>query len=155
MARHAPPLSGNSMPGERKPGDKSPGDSKPGPGPTAPQVTTYSVHHRYRQLTRILRHLRDQLHRQQPHLAMPTSRMIDQLVSNCPLGALQGDDWSQAVADALQFLQRQLHPLHFDPALFYCADCDAPLFPNEELFDPYDAWLFVNALLESQIPFDH
>ena len=118
---------------------------------TFPQVSTYSAHHRYRQLTRILRHLRDELQQQHTPLALPTSNMIDQLVANCPLGALRCDNWSVAVTQSLQFLEQQLDPLNFDPGLFYRADRDAPLFPNEELFDPYDAWLFVRALLELQV----
>lgn len=113
-----------------------------------PGVITYSANHRYKQLTRIFRHLRDELHELEPRLAKPTSSMIEHLVFNCPLSLLQSENWQQVIEDALHYLLKQLHPAYFQEDLFIRIDSDQALFPNEELFDPQDAYLFAKALLE-------
>lgn len=115
-----------------------------------PGVVTYSANHSYKQLARIFRHLRDDLHEQQPRLAKPTSAMIEHLVFNCPLSLLQGDDWQNIIQDVLHYLTRQLHPAFYQDDLFIRSDSNRPLFPNEELFDPHDAYVFAKALLEQQ-----
>lgn len=113
-----------------------------------PGVITYSANHSYKQLARIFRHLRDELHEQNPRLAKPTSSMIEHLVFNCPLALLQNEDWQQVIEDVLRYLMKQLHPAYYRDELFIRVDSNQALFPNEELFDPQDAYLFSKALLE-------
>lgn len=115
-----------------------------------PAVSTYSANHKYKQLARILLHLRNDLHLDQPQLAMPTSAMIEHLVFNCPLSLLEGDDWQQIIIHTLDYLIRQLGPSGSTDDLFLRSDCDQPLFPNEELFDSQDAYLFARTLLRQQ-----
>ncbi|WP_439135571.1 hypothetical protein [Pseudomaricurvus sp.] len=115
-----------------------------------PAVNTYSANNKYKQLARILLHLRNDLHLEQPHLAMPTSAMIEHLVFNCPLSLLEGDDWQEIIIQSLEYLIDQLSPYSFSDELFLRCDCNQPLFPNEELFDPQDAFLFARTLLRQQ-----
>ncbi len=114
------------------------------------EIVTYSANHRYKQLARIFRHLRDELHDSQPRLAKPTSVMIEHLVFNCPLALLQGDDWQFIIEDVLHYLLKHLHPNYFQDDIFIRADSNSALFPNEELFDPQDAFVFAKALLDQQ-----
>ncbi len=115
-----------------------------------PGAQTYSVNHKYKQLVRILRHLRDDLHKIQPQLAMPTVAMLEHMVFNCPLPMLQGDNWQQIIDRSLHYLIDHLDPVTGDDEVFLRSDVDEPLFPNEELFDAQDAYLFARALLEQQ-----
>lgn len=115
-----------------------------------PAVSTYSANHKYKQLSRILLHLRNDLHLEQPHLAMPTSAMIEHLVFNCPLSLLEGDDWQQIIIHTLDYLIDQLGPGGNADDLFLRSDCNQLLFPNEELFDSQDAYLFARTLLRQQ-----
>ncbi|GAB3094871.1 hypothetical protein GCM10027217_08350 [Pseudomaricurvus hydrocarbonicus] len=115
-----------------------------------PAINTYSANHKYKQLARIVGHLRNDLHLQQPRLAMPTTAMIEHLLFNCPLSLLNGDDWQKIITDVLQYLISQLDPLKYTDDLFLRYDCDQPLFPNEELFDQQDAYLFAQTLLQQQ-----
>ncbi|MAZ87067.1 MAG: hypothetical protein CL693_05445 [Cellvibrionaceae bacterium] len=113
-------------------------------------VVTYSANHRYKQLARIFRHLRDELHEHQPRLAKPTSAMIEHLVFNCPLSLLQGEDWQRIIEDVLHYLLKHLHPSYYQEDIFIRTDSNSALFPNEELFDPQDAFVFAKALLNQQ-----
>jgi len=113
-----------------------------------PDVVTYSANHRYKQLARIFRHLRDELHSLQPRLAQPTSTMIEHLVFNCPLSLLQGQDWQQIIEEVLLYLMKQLDPAIYQEDLFIRVNSNRALFPNEELFDSHDAYLFSKALFE-------
>lgn len=113
-----------------------------------PDVVTYSANHRYKQLARIFRHLRDELHHHQPRLAKPTSAMIEHLVFNCPLSLLQGENWQQIIEDVLLYWITQLDPRVYQDDFFIRTDSNTALFPNEELFDCHDALLFSKALFE-------
>lgn len=115
-----------------------------------PTVVTYCVNHKYKQLARIFRHLRDELHHCNPRLAKPTTTMIEHLVFNCPLPLLNGDDWQEIIQNVLQYMIDHLTPTHFDEELFLRSDGNLPLFPNEELFDQHDAYLFAKAILTHQ-----
>lgn len=125
------------------------------PADLTPVVHDAGTRHKYRQLSRILLHLRNDLHLQQPQLAMPTSNMLEQLVYNCPANLLNSDDWQQSIIRVLEYLLEQLHPRHdLTPGAawqgFLRYDNRQPLFPNDELFDPHDAYLFAQTLLLQQ-----
>ncbi|NIB41970.1 hypothetical protein HBA55_20355 [Pseudomaricurvus alkylphenolicus] len=113
-------------------------------------TTTYSANNRYRQVARIIKHLRDEIHAIQPRLAKPTTAMIDHLVFNCPLHLLQQDDWQKVIIDVLEYMIEHLDPLNYQEDLFTRCDRPQPLFPNEELFDQQDSLIFAQALLLHQ-----
>lgn len=128
------------------------------PAELHPCVLHTGTRHRYRQLSRILLHLRNDLHGQQPQLALPTNSMLEHLVSNCPAYLLDNEDWQQCIIGVMEYLLAQLSPSVDDTAdtaglTFLRYDNLQPLFPNEELFDPQDACRFAQALLNQQRDF--
>ncbi len=102
---------------------------------------------KYKQVARILKHLRDELHDHEPRLAQPTNSMISHLVFNCPPPIFDQGDWQEIITNALQFLQKASDNTSLYTQHFTHQDTDTPLFPNNELFDEHDVYLFCSALL--------
>ncbi|MBR9908899.1 MAG: hypothetical protein GYB33_00950 [Gammaproteobacteria bacterium] len=123
---------------------------KPTPLRAKAGAATYSANLKYSQLCQRLVQLRDQLHKHNPRLAKPTGAMIEHLVFNCPLQLLEDDDWQTVIYRVLCYLEVQMSPANDARHYFIRSDRDAPLFPNEELFDEHDAFLFAKVLLHFQ-----
>jgi len=64
--------------------------------------------YRLKQVSRIIRHLRDQLQHSRPQLLSPSDHDIEMALENCPAILLSGDDWQQIIGDILTHLHRRL-----------------------------------------------
>jgi hypothetical protein len=98
-----------------------------------------------RQIGRMIKHLRDQYHEQNPLHSMPSSWLIDQLVIN---GAkqyiLQKNSWQQRVRLTLEQIIRDTS---YDDCLYINSRNNMPLFPNNELFDAWEVHQAMRALV--------
>ncbi len=113
---------------------------------------------RHKQVARIIKHLRHEVEEHYPHLALPTTWMIDCLIHNCPSGLLQPTihpeqnnegrtDWHGAVTRALAYIAGRTAGSN-DRKIAFVRPDGSPLFPNHELFDQQDAHLFSQTLLK-------
>lgn len=102
---------------------------------------------KYRQVSRLLKHLREELAARHPRLNLPTSWMIDNLVLNCPPVLFSGDNWHIILQKVLSYLSLQTDATHFATCRL-CQSDGSPLFPNDELFDEQDTYCFCSYLLE-------
>ncbi|GAB1261292.1 hypothetical protein [Aurantivibrio plasticivorans] len=101
-----------------------------------------------KQVSRIICHIRDEIHRDYPQVIMPTRKMVEALVHNaCQPESFCDNNWHDLVIDTLDRINRATH-LDFDERSQYTlSDGKTPLFPNSELFDEVDAHRFSQALL--------
>lgn len=102
----------------------------------------------YKQVARILCHLRNELREQTPQLDMPSNWMISCLVYNVWNGIeTRPGDWQGRVVDVLQAIRTQTNVGLERPCHFVQPDGLTPLFPNADAFDEWDAYRFSQALL--------
>ncbi len=114
-----------------------------------------SPSNKYKQVARIICHIRDDIHAKYPQVIMPTRRMIECLVFNAFNDNNTGlskdnEDWHSLVIETLKNLRNLT-----DAGLFevknHCnfteTDGTTPLFPSFELFDEWDAHKFSQTLL--------
>lgn len=101
--------------------------------------------YRLKQVSRIIRHLRDQLQRSRPQLLSPSDGGIEEMLEHCPAILLSGDDWQQVIEDILSHLHKRFKAqatLH-EPRL-HCGRSTQ----LHEVFTATDALVFTTALLE-------
>lgn len=101
--------------------------------------------YRLKQVSRIIRHLRDQLQRSRPQLLTPSDGGIEAMLEDCPAILLSGDDWQQVIEDILTHLNKRFKAqaaLH-QPRL-HCGRSTQ----LHETFTVTDALTFTSALLE-------
>ncbi len=103
---------------------------------------------KYRQVARIILHLRDELHQQMPQMAMPTSWMINCLVFNCPASDFEGDNWQDIVNAVLDRISDDMARDYGGECQYCQTDGTTPLFPNQDLYDETDAYHFCQRLLQ-------
>jgi len=111
-----------------------------------------------RQITKIIRHLRDDLARIHPNETMPTTWMIKCLVASMPKPEFNTLDINQfAVGDEqldknltgiLQKLYERTESAEDIRNGFFELDSTTPLFPNQELFGPQHAHRFAQLALD-------
>ncbi|GAB1264536.1 hypothetical protein [Aurantivibrio infirmus] len=103
---------------------------------------------RLKQLASIICHLRDEMHRENPKIAVPTRWMIHALLYNvideCDAN---DDDWHKQVVEVLQRIKKSCQDSFKNPSNFLQVDGEKPLFPNHELFDEWDSYRFCQAIL--------
>lgn len=122
--------------------------------------TAQSLQGRNKQITRIITHLRDQLRESNPQLTMPTQWMIRQLVDNATIErdgiknfakgqtkAATVGDWREEIIGLLKIIHQACDVGLDRPCSFVHTERLIPLFPNQELFDEWDAYRFTLALL--------
>ncbi|MEX1033535.1 MAG: hypothetical protein WDZ30_09255 [Cellvibrionaceae bacterium] len=101
---------------------------------------------RHKQVARIICHLRDDLHGSHPQLNMPTRWMIECLVANGYREA--HEEWQAIVIETLKNVRNLASAnLHSNQG-FTRLDGKTPLFPNDQLFDEWDAFRFCQTLLQ-------
>lgn len=101
---------------------------------------------RHKQVARIICHLRDELHQVDPKLNMPTRWMIENLVSNaCDE---RSGDWEAIIITTLKTIRSLINAHLRGSYAFTLRDNVNPLFPNDELFDEWDAFRFCQALIQ-------
>ena len=89
-----------------------------------------------RQISRMIKHLRDQYHTHNPLHAMPSSWLIEELVINAAKSyILQCDNWQLRVRMTLKQIIRDTS---YDDCLYINSRTNLPLFPNNELFDAWE-----------------
>lgn len=121
-------------------------------GNYSPGSSNHNLNNLYKQVARIIKHLRRELASHNPELAMPTGWMIDNLIYNCPPETYHDSpnhetcDWYTLVMNALAFVKQ--HTEVSSPVQFIRTDGNTPLFPNHELYDELDAHRFSSALLD-------
>lgn len=102
----------------------------------------------YKQIARIICHIRDNVHRRYPQIIMPTRSMIDALVFNsCNPQKFTGNNWQEVVDNTLLTLKEKTDVGIEGHCHFTLTDGETPLFPNAELFDEWDAHRFSLALI--------
>lgn len=101
--------------------------------------------YRLKQVSRIIRHLRDQLQQTQPRLAAPSDSAIESMLESCPAILLSGDDWQQIIGDILSHLSKRFNDkvLAHEPRL-HCGRTTT----LRAIFDDKEALAFTSALLE-------
>ncbi len=110
-----------------------------------------------RRMTRIVRHLRDDLSRMHPQENMPTTWMIRCLLASLTFNesasvdinqyTLTDEQWDKTLVRFMQKLaDYSTSPKHIRSA-FYELDGFTPLFPNQELFSPKHAHRFAELSL--------
>ncbi|TQV84769.1 hypothetical protein FKG94_04410 [Exilibacterium tricleocarpae] len=109
-------------------------------------LTDHSQKSKYRQVARIITHLRNELHQQHPQLAMPTSWMIECLVFNCPASDFNGDNWQDIVNAVLDRISDDMARDYGRECHYHQTDGTTPLFPNHDLYDETDAYHFCQRL---------
>ncbi len=58
---------------------------------------------KHRQISRIIRHIRDQIHTENHHIALPNDHTIEELVGQAVSGvSMPEDDWQQTIYQTLQ-----------------------------------------------------
>ena len=98
-----------------------------------------------RQISRMIKHLRDQYHTHNPLHAMPSSWLIEELVINAAKAyILQCENWQLRVRLTLKQIIRDTS---YDDCLYINSRNSLPLFPNNELFDTWEVHLAMNELL--------
>lgn len=111
-----------------------------------------------RRVTKIIRHLRDDLARIHPNEPMPTTWMIKCLLASIPKPefnnldinqlSVSDDQWEKSLLDILNNLaERTSSPAHIRNS-FFELDGKTPLFPNQELFGPHHANRFATLALD-------
>lgn len=104
---------------------------------------------RHRQLARIICYLRDELHQSEPKLNMPTRWMVESLVFNAwGHQTLRNSDWETVVIATLKTIRSLLNAHLRGNYVFTQRDKVNPLFPNDELFDEWDAFRFCQSLIQ-------
>lgn len=99
-----------------------------------------------RQISRMIKHLRDQYHDKYPLHAMPSSWLIEQLVINAAKSSIiYCDDWRQRVRLTIKQI---ILDTSYNECLYVNCNNNLPLFPNNELFDPWEVKQAMKALLE-------
>ncbi|MGH1486337.1 MAG: hypothetical protein ACRBCI_08945 [Cellvibrionaceae bacterium] len=89
-----------------------------------------------RQISRMIKHFRDQYHIHHSLHAMPSSWLIEELVINAAKSyILQCDDWQLRVRMTLKQIIRDTS---YDDCLYINSRTNLPLFPNNELFDAWE-----------------
>ncbi|MGH1471351.1 MAG: hypothetical protein ACRBCS_09170 [Cellvibrionaceae bacterium] len=120
-----------------------------------PSSKTSSHTNKYKQIARIICHIRDEIYTQYPHIIMPTRHMIECLVYNAFLDTNENTsvkNWHYLVIETLKNLRDQTDTRLSDGATEgYCdfteTDGVTRLFPSLELFDEWDAHKFSQTLL--------
>jgi hypothetical protein len=98
-----------------------------------------------RQISRMIKHLRDQYHIHNPLHAMPSSWLIEELVINAAKSyILQCDNWQLRVRMTLKQIIRDTS---YDDCLYINSRTNLPLFPNNELFDAWEVHQAMKELL--------
>lgn len=113
--------------------------------------------HKYKQVARIICHIRDEIYSEYPQIIMPTRRMIECLVYNAfeertEDKSSDNEDWYQLVIETLKNLRDLTDAsLNEGNTEGYChfteTDGVTRLFPSYELFDEWDAHKFSQTLL--------
>ena len=99
----------------------------------------------HRQISRMIKHLRDQYHERNPLHAMPSSWLIEQLVINgAKTYILEQTHWQQRVRLTLEQI---IIDTSYDDCLYINNRNNLPLFPNNELFDAWEVHQAMKALL--------
>lgn len=89
-----------------------------------------------RQISRMIKHLRDQYHEQHAMTAMPSGWLIEELVINATKSyILKCDDWQMRVSMTLNQIIRDTS---YEDCLYINSRTNLPLFPNNELFDIWE-----------------
>ncbi|MEO0443514.1 MAG: hypothetical protein AAFZ92_07205 [Pseudomonadota bacterium] len=89
-----------------------------------------------RQISRMIKHLRDQYHRDHPTITMPSSWLIGELVINgAKLYVQEYDSWIDRIELTLKQIIRDTS---YDDCLYINSRNNLPLFPNNDLFDPWE-----------------
>jgi len=101
----------------------------------------------YKQVARIICHIRDTIHTQYPQLIMPSRQMIEYLAFNSCDPSKFSENWHQLLVDTLTNLRDLTDVGLEDSCAFTHPDGTTPLFPNFELFDEWDAHRFSQAML--------
>ncbi|MGI1678716.1 MAG: hypothetical protein K6L75_08300 [Cellvibrionaceae bacterium] len=111
---------------------------------------------KYKQISRIICHIRDEIYTQYPQIIMPTRRMIECLVFNAFRNHnnknVTAEDWHHLVIETLKNLRDLTDSdLTERGTEGYCdfteTDGVTRLFPSFELFDEWDAHKFSQTLL--------
>jgi len=128
-----------------------------------PNSSSNSPSNKYKQVARIICHIRDDIHAKYPQVIMPTRRMIECLVFNAFDQKIKhastntnisndknNEDWHSLVIETLKNL-RDLTDAGLFETTNHCSftktDGTTPLFPSFELFDEWDAHKFSQTLL--------
>lgn len=99
-----------------------------------------------RQISRMIKHLRDQYQINHPLHAMPSSWLIEELVINAAKSyILQCTNWQLRVSMTLKQIIRDTS---YEDCLYINSRNNLPLFPNNELFDVWEVHLAMKALLK-------
>ena len=103
---------------------------------------------RCKQVARIIQHLRNELKIAFPQLKMPSYDMISHLTYNAFTEHTHHQDgWQALVIDILRTMREQTNVGLDSHCPYTLLDGKTPLFPNNELFDEWDAFRFSQALL--------
>lgn len=103
---------------------------------------------RCKQVARIIQHLRNELKTAFPQLKMPSYEMISYLTYNAFTDHVDHQDgWQSLVIEVLKTIREQTNVGLDSHCPFTLLDGKTPLFPNNELFDEWDAFRFSQALL--------
>ncbi len=98
-----------------------------------------------RQITRMIRHLRDQYHARYPTYSIPSNWLLEELVIN---GAknfiIEKDSWQERVRLTLRQIIRDTS---YDDCMYINSRTNLPLFPNNELFDAWEVHQVMKAML--------
>lgn len=73
--------------------------------------------------------------------------MIEHLLANCPSPLFKTERSDQALYRCLCHLEYAMSPSNSDENVFTRAQSEQALFPNEELFDEQDAFMFAKSAL--------
>lgn len=89
-----------------------------------------------RQIARMVRHLRDQYLERNPNVAMPSDWLLEQLVINgAKRTVLSKDGWQLRVTLTLKEI---ILDCSYPDCLYINNHNNLPLFPNSELFEPWE-----------------
>jgi|GEM_PF-5594196 len=118
-------------------------------------TTSYRHMRPHKQLAKILRHLRDELHKQQPQQALPSSWMIRCLVNcyyrsqqNHPQETVTSHNNHRTLADFLIQTEALTYRATDIAEYFVELDGKTSLFPNTELFGPQHVREFTRTALQ-------
>ena len=98
-----------------------------------------------RQISRMIKHLRDQAFDEKANCPMPTGWLIEQLVVNALPFELPGNcNWQKVLKQTLQRIKADTAE---SPCAYTISNNDRPLFPNDELLDEWEVNQFANYLI--------
>lgn len=98
-----------------------------------------------RQVSRMIKHLRDHVYAHHVDSPMPTGWLIEQLVINAlPFELPENCNWQNVLRQTLQRIKSDTAQ---SPCRYTTSNNHRPLFPNHELLDEWEVYQFICCVL--------